>query len=367
MRVARRGERHRLQPFSSGTQMNATNVAIVGATGAVGRTLLSILEERRFPVDRLTLLATSRSAGETRTFCGHEHPVQEVSPALLEGHDFVFLSAGTEAAKRWAPVAVERGAAVIDHSYAFRMDPGVPLVVPEVNAHRLNGAPRLIANPNCSTIQLVLVLAPLARQVGLRRVVVSTYQSVSGTGLEALAELEGQIEGQARGAEPAPTVYPHPIAYNVVPQVDDFLEGGYTREERKLMNETRKILELPDLPITATTVRVPVRVAHSESVNLSLARPVSAEETRRWLAEAPGVQVTDDPGHSVYPTPRQAAGQDDAFVGRIRVDESQPAGLDLWISCDNLRKGAALNAVQIAEELKARTQTPSEGASRRAS
>ena len=330
--------------------MNPTKVAIVGATGAVGRTFLSILEERRFPIERLTLLATSRSAGERLLFAGREIPVHEVSASLLEGHDFVFFSAGTDPAKRWAPLAVERGAVVIDNSQAFRMEPGIPLVVPEVNAHRLDGSPRLIANPNCSTIQLVLVLAPLARKVGVERVVVSTYQSVSGTGLDALAELEAQVEGGARGEEPKPSVYPHPIAFNCIPQVADFLEGGYTREERKLVDESRKILELPTLRLTATTVRVPVRVGHSESVNVTLSRAVSAEEARRWLAEAPGVAVIDDPQRSLYPTPRAAAGKDEAFVGRIRVDDSQPAGLDLWISCDNLRKGAALNAVQIAEE-----------------
>src|SRR5262249_7674552 len=283
--------------------MNPAKVALVGATGAVGRTLLSILEERRFPIERLTLLATSRSAGDQMRFGGREVAVQEASASLLEGHDFVFFSAGTDAAKRWAPVAVERGATVIDNSYAFRMDPGVPLVVPEVNAHRLEGAPRLIANPNCSTIQLVLVLAPLAKKAGLERVVVSTYQSVSGTGLDALAELEAQVEGGGLGAEPKPTVYPHPIAFNCVPQVDEFVQGGYTREERKLVNETRKILELPALRASATTVRVPVRVAHCESVNLSLSRAVSAEEARGWLAQAPGVRVMDDPQRSVYPTP----------------------------------------------------------------
>ncbi|HEV8480491.1 MAG TPA: aspartate-semialdehyde dehydrogenase [Candidatus Eisenbacteria bacterium] len=349
--------------------MKPAKVAVVGATGAVGRTLLSILEERRFALERLTLLATSRSAGDRLTVGSREIAVQEVSASLLEDHDYVFFSAGTDAAKRWAPVAVERGATVIDNSYAFRMDPAVPLVVPEVNAHRLEGAPRLIANPNCSTIQLVLVLAPLAKRAGITRVVVSTYQSVSGTGLDALAELEAQVQGGAEGKEPKPAVYPHPIAFNVLPQIDDFVEGGYTREERKLVYETRKILELPALPVSATTARVPVRVGHSAAVNLSLGRPVSVEEARRWLAEAPGVAVMDDPTRFIYPTPRQAAGRDEAFVGRIRLDDSQPAGLDLWISCDNLRKGAALNAVQIAEELeRRRAAEPSpSGAGRRAS
>jgi len=349
--------------------MKPAKVAVVGATGAVGRTMVSILEERRFPVERLTLLATSRSAGERLRFGGREIAVQEVSAALLEDHDYVFFSAGTEPAKRWAPVATERGATVIDNSHAFRMEPDIPLVVPEVNAHRLEGAPRLIANPNCSTIQLVLVLAPLARRVGLERVVVSTYQSVTGTGLDALAELEAQIEGGARGEEPKPSVYPHPIAFNCLPQVADFVADGYTREERKLVNETRKILELPGLPLSATCVRVPTRVAHAESVNLSLKRAVSVEEARRWLAEAPGVAVMDDPARSIYPTPRQAAGRDEAFVGRIRVDDSQPAGLDLWICADNLRKGAALNAVQIAEELERRraAEPSSSGAGRQPS
>ena len=343
--------------------MSPKHVAIVGATGAVGRTLLSILAERRFPVGRLTLLATTRSAGERVLALGDEHPVHEVTPERLEGHDFVFFSAGTDGARRWAPAAVERGAVVIDNSYAFRMEPGIPLVVPEVNGHALGPEARLIANPNCSTIQLVLVLAPIARHVGLERIVVSTYQSVSGTGIEALGELESQVAGDARGVVPEPRVYPHPIAFNVVPQVDDFVDGGYTREERKLVDETRKILEQPELRLTATTVRVPVRVAHSEAVNLSLSRSVSAAEARAWLAQAPGVVVVDDPARSAYPTPLAAAGRDEAFVGRIRVDESQPAGLDLWISCDNLRKGAALNAVQIAEQVLARSPAPTGRAS----
>jgi aspartate-semialdehyde dehydrogenase len=326
-------------------------VAIVGATGAVGRTLLTLFEERRFPVGALRLVATSRSAGETLPFGGERVPVDEVSPEVLTGHDVVFFSAGADAARQWAPVAVERGATVIDNSVAFRQEADVPLVVPEVNGHRLDPGPRLVANPNCSTIQLVLVLAPIHRQVGVSRVVVSTYQSVSGTGLEALAELEEQIQGAAAGQEPEPRVYPHRIAYNCLPQIDVFLDNGYCREEAKMILETRKILEAPDLPLTATTVRVPVRVGHSEAVNLTLNRPVNPEEVRRWLAQAPGVAVLDDPARGVYPTPRAAAGRDEAFVGRIRRDVSQPAGLDLWICCDNLRKGAALNAVQIAERL----------------
>jgi len=326
-------------------------VAIVGATGAVGRTFLSLLEERRFPVGALRLLATARSAGETLPFGSERVPVEEVSAEALAGHDLAFFSAGADAARRWAPVAVERGVTVIDNSAAFRMEPGVPLVVPEVNGHRLADRPRLVANPNCSTIQLVLVVAPIHRRVGVRRMVVSTYQSVSGTGLDALAELDAQIKGDAAGEEPAPRVYPHRIAYNCLPHIDDFLDSGYTREEVKVILESRKILEEPNLAVTATAVRVPVRVGHAEAVNLTLSRPVNPDEVRRWLAEAPGVAVLDDPAAGLYPTPRAAAGRDEAFVGRIRRDVSQPAGLDLWICCDNLRKGAALNGIQIAERL----------------
>ena len=262
-------------------------VAIVGATGAVGRTLLTVLEERRFPVKELRLLATTRSLGESLVWRGRTERVEVVDAARLAGCDLVFLSAGTEAARAWAKEAQRAGAAVVDNSYAFRMEAGVPLVVPEVNAGELEGRPSLVANPNCSTIALVLALAPLHRRVPVRRVVVSTYQSVSGTGIDALRELEAQVE---RGPlDVPPRVYPHPIAFNCIPQVDDFLEDGVTREERKLVHETRKILGVPDLPVTATTVRVPVRVAHSLAVNLEFVRPVAPEEARRWLAEAPGV------------------------------------------------------------------------------
>lgn len=326
-------------------------VAIVGATGAVGRTFLAMLEERRFPVGELCLLATARSAGESLPFGSDRLPVREVGPEALAGHDLVFFSAGAEAARRWAPAAVERGATVIDNSAAFRQEADVPLVVPEVNGHRLEERPRLIANPNCSTIQLMLVVAPIHRKVGVRRMIVSTYQSVSGTGLDALAELEAQIQGAAAGQEPEPRVYPHRIAYNCLPHIDEFLDNGYTREEIKVILESRKILEEPNLAVTATAVRVPVRVGHSESVNLTLNRPVNADEARRWLAEAPGVVVVDDPARALYPTPRAAAGRDETLVGRIRRDLSQPAGLDLWICSDNLRKGAALNAIQIAEQI----------------
>jgi aspartate-semialdehyde dehydrogenase len=332
-------------------------VAIVGATGAVGRTLLGVLAERKFPVGALRLYATARSAGGTIDFGGAACPVAEATPEAMRGHDLVFFSAGADISRALAPHAVEDGAFVVDNSYAFRLDPGVPLVVPEVNGALLDARPRLVANPNCSTIQLVLVLAPLHRAAGVERVVVSTYQSVSGTGNDALVELEAQLAAPAD--EPPPRVYPHPIAFNVIPQVDDFLDNGYCREEMKLVWETRKILGEPELRVTATTVRVPVRIAHSEAVNLTLSRPLDAAEARRLLAAAPGVAVVDDPAHARYPTPRAAAGSDLAFVGRIRRDCSQEMGLDLFIACDNLRKGAATNAVQIAERLCAGQPAPS--------
>jgi len=327
------------------------NVAILGATGAVGSEMIRVLETRRFPVASLRLFSTVRSAGTRVPFAGSEIEVREVSAAGFAGVDFALFAAGAEASRTWAPVARQAGATVIDNSNAFRYDDDVPLVVPEVNAHALADAKGLVANPNCSTIQLVLVLQPLARLSPIERVTVATYQSVSGTGLDALAELKGEIEADAAGTAYAPRIYPRPIAYNVIPQVDDFLANGYTREEMKLHWETRKILGLPGLALSATTVRVPVRVAHAEAVTIDFARDVSPEEARAALATAPGVRVVDDPARGQYPTPLEAAGGDDALVGRIRRDLSKDRALLLFIACDNLRKGAALNAVQIAEKL----------------
>ncbi len=327
------------------------NVAILGATGAVGSEMVRVLETRRFPVAELRLFSTVRSAGTRVAFGGRDIEVREVSPESFAGVDFALFAAGADASRTWAPVARQAGATVIDNSNAFRYDDDVPLVVPEVNAHALADARGLIANPNCSTIQLVLVLAPLARLARIERVTVATYQSVSGTGLDALAELAGEVRADAAGESYAPRVYPRPIAYNVIPQVDDFLANGYTREEMKLHWETRKIMGLPDLALSATTVRVPVRVAHAEAVAIDFARDVSPEEARAALATAPGVRVVDDPARGLYPTPLEAAGGDDALVGRIRRDLSKERALLLFIACDNLRKGAALNAVQIAEAL----------------
>jgi aspartate-semialdehyde dehydrogenase len=329
-------------------------VAILGATGAVGGVMIRVLEERGFPVRDLVLLSTQRSAGRRLAFRGAEFEVREVDGPSFADVDFALFSAGTEASRQWAPVARRAGAVVIDNSQAFRYDDDVPLVVPEVNAHALQGHSGLIANPNCSTIQLVVVLAPLHRAAGLERVLVSTYQSVSGTGLDALAELDAQVDadrgGDAAGAREH-HVYPHPIAFNLIPHIDEFGDNGYCREEMKVVWETRKILGLPGLRVAATAVRVPVRVAHSEAVTAEFARALAPEEARAVLAAAPGVAVLDEPSRALYPTPLAAAGRDESFVGRIRRDLSSDRGLCFFVVSDNLRKGAALNAVQIAEAL----------------
>jgi aspartate-semialdehyde dehydrogenase len=337
--------RSRYQIRKPGMKLRA---AIVGATGAVGQTVLDLLAEREFPCDSLTLLATKKSAGESLAFRGEPLAVTEVSQESFVGVDLVFFCASAGAAERWVPVAIESGSVVVDNSRAFRMEVGVPLVVPEVNGSEVADGPDLIANPNCSTIQLVLTLAPLTRLARIERVVVSTYQSVSGSGGEALLELEGQLA--AGGGETVPIVYPHPIGYNCFPQVDVFDDNGLSGEELKLIQESRKILGLADLALTATTVRIPVRIGHSEAVNITFDRPVTAEQARQALREAPGVAVMDEPSRGLYPTPLAATGRDEALVGRIRRDPSQANGIDLWISCDNLRKGAALNAIQIAEQ-----------------
>jgi aspartate-semialdehyde dehydrogenase len=326
-------------------------VAILGATGAVGSEMVRVLETRQFPVAELRPLATSRSAGRPITFRGKSIETLEVDARSFDGIDYALFAAGADASRTWAPVAMKAGATVIDNSNAFRYDDDVPLVVPEVNPGDLAQAKGLVANPNCSTIQLVLVLKPLAALSPIERVTVATYQSVSGTGADALLELDEQVRADLEGRPAEAKIYPHPIAFNVLPHVDDFMENGYCREEMKLVWESRKILGLPDLRLSATTVRVPVRIAHSEAVSIDFARAVSPEEARTALATAPGVRVVDDPEHRAYPMPLDAAGGDDALVGRIRRDLSHDRGLVLFIACDNLRKGAALNAVQIAETL----------------
>lgn len=332
-------------------------VAVVGATGAVGREMLSILESRAFQFKELQLFASERSFGSVVEFDGQELPVRALVPDCFQGIDIALFSAGGAVSKEWAPIAAKSGAVVIDNSSTFRMEPNVPLIVPEVNAdflrdHLTSLKARqgvIIANPNCSTIQLVVVLHPIHREVGLQRVVVSTYQSVSGAGKKGMDELFAQVRALFNYEESEPKAFPHPIAFNCIPHIDSFLESGYTKEEMKIVNETRKILSLPDLRITATAVRVPVFSCHSESVNVETERSVTPDQIRSILRESPGVVVQDDPEQVEYPLSRALAGSDATFVGRIRQDTSIENGLNLWIVADNLRKGAALNAVQIAE------------------
>jgi aspartate-semialdehyde dehydrogenase len=324
-------------------------VAVVGATGMVGQAMREILEERSFPVSELRLLASERSRGKRFTFRGEELEVGVLDEDSFQGIDFALFSAGAAISTRFAPIAVEAGALVVDNSSAFRMDEGVPLVVPEVNPQDAFEHSGIIANPNCSTIQMVVVLKPLHDRSPIRRVVVSTYQSVSGTGKNAVEELEVQTREAHGGRELEAQVYPHPIAFNCLPHIDVFLPGGYTKEEMKMVGETQKIMGLPDLPVSATAVRVPIFVGHSESVNVEFTEAIDPDEARSILRKAPGVEVVDDPENAVYPLALDAAGKDPCYVGRIRADTSCPRALNLWIVSDNLRKGAALNAVQIAE------------------
>ena len=327
------------------------NVAVVGATGAVGSTMLRVLEERGFPVTELRPLASARSAGKPVEFLGREYPVRELSNTSFEGIDIALFSAGGPRSRAFAPAAVEAGAVVIDNSSAYRMDPAVPLVVPEVNEVAIRDHQGIIANPNCVAAPLVVALKPLADAVGLERVIISSYQAVSGTGVAAVEELKAQAKGFFADDEPEPEVYPHPIAFNVLPHIDVFDETGYTGEERKVIAETQKMLGLPNLPVSATCVRVPVLNSHSASVQIETTEPITAERARALLMAAPGVVLRDEPQANVYPLPREATGRDEVLVGRIRNDLSHPNGLALWFSSDNLRKGAATNAVQIAESL----------------
>ncbi len=323
-------------------------VAVLGATGLVGRTFLELLAEREFPAFDVIPLASERSAGSTVDFDGREFLVRLAEPAAFEGVDLVLSSAGAAVSRELLPAAAERGAVSIDNTSAFRMDPEVPLVVPEVNAHRIPeyGERRIIANPNCSTIQLVVALAPLHDAFGVKRVIVSTYQSVSGAGQEAVEELLSDT-----GAS-YPVLTPTSLAFNALPQIDVFLESGETREEWKMSAETPKIMEA-EIPLTATCVRVPVVYSHSEAVWIETERPASPEDARAVLRDAPGVEVVDDPSSRAYPTALGAAGRDPVYVGRVRRDPTAENGLAMWIVADNVRKGAALNAVQIAEQLVA--------------
>ena len=326
-------------------------VAVVGATGAVGTEMIQVLEERKFPVTRLVPLASARSAGGTVTFEGNEVSIEVLTKDSFAGVDIALFSAGADLSREFAPIAVKAGAVVIDNSAAWRMTPEVPLVVPEVNAHDIQRHKGIIANPNCSTIQMVVALKPLHDEARIKRIVVTTFQSVSGTGKDAMDELMTECQDLLSFKSTSPKVYPYQIAFNCLPQIDEFLPSGYTKEEMKMVHETRKIMGDQSIHVTATTVRVPVYVGHSEAVNIETERKLSANDARAILSTAPGVLLYDDPAHKIYPMPLEVAGKDEVYVGRVREDESIANGLNLWVVADNLRKGAALNAVQIAEHL----------------
>jgi len=326
-------------------------VAVVGATGAVGNEMIEVLEERDFPVEKLRLFASERSEGETIDFKKKPIKVEVLRHDVFDGIDIALFSAGAERSKEFAPAAVKAGCVVVDNSSAWRMDPEVPLVVPEVNPQDLEWHKGIIANPNCSTIQMVVVLKPIHDAAKIRRVVVTTFQSVSGTGKRAMDELLNQTKDLLNFREINPTVYPHQIAFNCLPHIDKFMDDGYTKEEIKMVNETKKILGDDSVKVTATTVRVPVFRGHAESINIETEKKLSANEVRALLSTAPGVIVYDAPAKNIYPLQTIAAGKDEVYVGRVREDNTIENGINMWIAADNLRKGAALNAVQIAEEL----------------
>ncbi len=327
-------------------------VAVVGATGAVGQEMIRMLENRRFPVGTLKLFASERSHGRTVPFASSSVSVQALTPAVIKGVDIAIFSAGATISKEFAPLFAAHGTFVIDNSSAWRMEKGIPLVVPEVNDHALSASTKIIANPNCSTIQMVVVLKPIYQLSPIRKIRVATYQSVSGAGGRGMEDLETQSKAWAKGESvPTSRKFPHPIAFNLIPQIDVFTDNGYTKEEMKMVNETRKILEADDIDISATCVRVPVFRSHSEAVWVELDQTLSVDMVRQALRNAPGVTVQDDPSASIYPMPVAASGIQSTFVGRIRKDLASEKGLSFWIVSDNLLKGAALNAVQIAEML----------------
>lgn len=332
--------------------MKSYNVAIVGATGLVGQEFVRILQQRAFPIRDIRLLASDRSVGKKVTFGNREITVSETNSHSFKDIEIAFFSAGADISLHFAPIAAKSGAVVVDNSAAFRMDTSTPLVVPEVNpqdlATRHNG---IIANPNCSTIQMVVALYPLHRANPIKRIIVDTYQAVAGTGTAAIEELTSQSKAILEGRSVVPHVYPHQIAFNLLPEIDVFLDNGYSKEEWKMVQETRKIMHAPEVAVSATTVRVPILIGHSEAIHVEFTRRITPEDVRGILAEAPGVKVLDDPQVSLYPQPWSVAGQDDVFVGRIREDVSCPHGIAMWVVGDNIRKGAALNAVQIAEKM----------------
>ena len=328
------------------------SVAVVGASGAVGEVMIRLLRERNFPVGAIKFLASERSAGKSIEFAGEPHAIEPLAPGAFDGVDIVLSSTPAAVSRQYSPIAARAGAVVVDNSSAFRMDPDVPLVVPEVNPHDVARHRGIIANPNCSTIQMVVALKPLHAAARIRRVVVSTYQSVSGAGQKGIHELNAQTAALVAGQPvPAPAKFAHPIAFNCIPQIDDFLPSGYTKEEMKMVHETRKIMGDDAIDVCPTCVRVPVTYSHSESILVETERPITPEEARELWAHAPGVVVVDDASARQYPLPAACAGRDEVFVGRIRQDLSRPHALLFWCVSDNLRKGAATNAVQIAEEL----------------
>ena len=327
------------------------NIAIVGATGLVGQEFIKVLVQRSFPVKSIRLLASDRSAGRKLWVNQQEIEVGETTPDSFEGIDIALFSAGSEISRHFSPLAAKSGAVVIDNSAAWRMEPNVPLVVPEVNPEDIEWHSGIIANPNCSTIQMVVALYPLHKVNPIKRIVVSTYQAVSGTGVAAIEELNVQSKQVLEGQKTIPHVYPHQIAFNVLPEIDVFLDDGYTKEEWKMEEETKKIMHAGEIAMSATCVRVPVLIGHSEAVWAEFSSPMMPDDVERILAVAPGVKILDDNAISLYPHAWMAAGTDEVFVGRIRRDISHPNGLVMWIVADNLRKGAALNAVQIAEEM----------------
>ena len=327
------------------------NVAVVGVTGAVGEEMLKVLEERNFPVKTLRALASERSEGKLVEFAGEKLKVERLTSSSFEGIEIALFSAGASVSREFSPIAAKKGAVVVDNSSAFRMDKDVPLVVPEVNPHALRFHKGIIANPNCSTIQLVVVINPIHQRAKIKRLIISTYQAVSGTGREAIKELREQSEQYLANRKITKEVYPHQIAFNLLPHIGSFLPDGYTEEEMKLVNETRKIMEDDSIAVTATCVRVPVFNSHSEAVTMETEEKIGVEEIREILSQTSGVILQDDPGNNLYPLPIKTSGRDEVFVGRIREDTSCERGINLWIVADNLRKGAALNAVQIAELL----------------
>ncbi len=331
--------------------MEGFNVAIVGATGLVGREFIKVVEQRNFPMRSLRLLASDRSAG-TKLYVKHEQvEVEETTTHSFEGVDIALFSAGAEISSHFSPIAARAGAVVVDNSSAFRMDPSVPLVIPEVNAEDIKQHKGIIANPNCSTIQMVVAIYPLHKVDPIKRIIVDSYQSASGIGSAAMEELVDQSKLALEGREVVPHLFPHQIAFNVLPEIDLFLDNAYTKEEWKMVEETQKIMHAPEIAISATCVRVPVSIGHSEAIHIEFTKSMSPQEARQILAGAPGVKVQDDPGISLYPHPWAAAGTDDVFVGRIRKDASHERGLAMWVVSDNIRKGAALNTVQIAETM----------------